>query len=67
MSITKEEQQVIDKYGYLIHDTGGNNIKELIERDDINMFNNSIATSLQISVYSQVSLLTRLKAKGIIE
>ena len=42
MKLTQEEKQVVEKYGHLYTNTGGNNIVELLERKGVTYFNNPL-------------------------
>ena len=64
MKLTADQLQIVKDYGHLIVNTGGNDIVELCERKDINMFSNVPTALLQSCVQSQVILLTALMAKG---
>ncbi|MDD5151504.1 MAG: hypothetical protein PHC28_13685 [Flavobacterium sp.] len=66
MILTEEDKQIIKKYGHLFNNTGGNDIIELIERNDINYFSNPIVAELQGCCYSQLQLLKTLKLNNII-
>ena len=64
MKLTDEQKRLITIYGHLIVNTGGNDIVELCERDDINLFSNAPTALLQSCVQSQVLLLTALSNKA---
>lgn len=63
MKLTDEQKRLITIYGHLIVNTVGNDIVDLCEREDINLFNNAPTALLQSSVQSQVLLLTALANK----
>lgn len=59
--LTEEQKSLVKKYEHLFNNTGGNDIVELIEREDVNAFNNLIVYVLQVSCMSQLEMLQRLK------
>lgn len=64
MKLTDEQKQLVNEYRQHITNTGGNEIVELCERTDINLFNNAPTTLLQSCVQAQVWLLQNLKDAG---
>jgi hypothetical protein len=60
MKLTDTQKQLIDSYGDLIVNTGGNDIKELVEREGVTYFNNPVLAEIQGSVCAQILLLERL-------
>jgi hypothetical protein len=67
MKCTKEQIGLINKYGHFFMSTGGNDLRELIERTGINTFNNAILALMQQSCQDQLLLLEQLKREGILE
>jgi hypothetical protein len=66
IKLTDEQKQIIGQYGKFFTDTGGNDIVELIERDGVNLSNNSVVCMLQASCYAQLVVLYRLLKEGIL-
>lgn len=64
MKLSDEQKAILQKYGHLFCNTGGNEIAELIEREGVTYFNNAIVAELQGSCYSQMVLIQRLIANG---
>jgi type I restriction-modification system DNA methylase subunit len=62
--LTKEEKSIIEKYGHLFQNTGGNDIIEFLGRTDINPFNNMVAFVMQSSLFTQLSLIQGLIKEG---
>jgi hypothetical protein len=67
MKLSKEQKSLVKAYGRLFNNTGGNDIVELIERPDVNYFNNVIVAELQGCCYAQVQLLQSLKKNGLLK
>ena len=67
MKLTPKDKKVISKYGKYFHNTGGNEICELIERTGVNYFNNPIVCELQGSAVSQLILLNKLIHDGLLK
>ena len=65
MKLTDEQKAIVAEYKHLFNNTGGNDIVELIERDDVNYFNNMVVAELQGCCLSQVCLIQRLKQEGL--
>lgn len=57
----------MEPYRDLFENTGGNPIEELMNDTTTNGFNNVIRSALIISVSSQVTLLWRARAKGLLK
>lgn len=66
MKLTDEQKQLVEEYGHLFHNTGGNDIVELMERDDVTYFANPVVAELQGSCWSQTVLLQRLQGQGLL-
>lgn len=66
MKVGKLGKDTIAKYGHMFQSTGGNKIVELIERSDVNYYNNPIVCEMQGSCYSQVILLNLLRKQGLL-
>lgn len=66
MKLSEENKRIIEDYGHLFVNTGGNNVAELLEREGVTLFNNSIVALLQNSCISQVQLLRKLEAAGLL-
>jgi len=64
VKLSEEQKAIVAEYGHMFNNTGGNDIVELIERDDVNYFNNVIVAELQGCCYSQVLLLQALRKAG---
>ena len=64
MKLTDEQKRLITIYGHLIVNIGGNDIVELCEREDINLFSITPMALLQSCVQAQVLLLTALSNNG---
>lgn len=56
----------MEKYRAHFTNTGGNSLEDLLNDHDSNQFNNVIRAGLIVSVGSQVGLLHRLKAAGLL-
>lgn len=54
------------QYLPLFHNTGGNDVEELLHDEDTNMFANSIRYMLIVSVRSQFTLLKDMHARGLL-
>ena len=61
MKLTDKQKKIIDSYGVLFNNTGGNNIIELLEREGITYFNNPILAEIQGCCFSQLRLLETLQ------
>lgn len=59
--LTKAQRELIKQYRAYFVNTGGNEIEELIERPDVNFFNNYVAAAMQMGLYSQLLMLENLK------
>jgi len=57
----------MEPYRDLFQNTGGNSIENLMNDHTTNGFNNSIRSALIISVDSQITLLYRLRNKGMLK
>lgn len=57
----------MEKYRGFFNNTGGNSVEELMNDHSSDMFTNPILAALCISCHSQVALLTKLHADGLIE
>uniref|UniRef100_A0A6H1ZKB7 Uncharacterized protein n=2 Tax=viral metagenome TaxID=1070528 RepID=A0A6H1ZKB7_9ZZZZ len=66
MTLSPEQREIALQYGHLFHNSGGNDPIELIEREGVNYFNNPLVAELQGSCWSQVVLLQKLKALGLL-
>ncbi len=66
MKLNDYQRGLIDEYGHLFINTGGNDIVELIERPDVNYFNNVIVAELQGCCYSQLVLLQQLHKNNLL-
>lgn len=62
--LTEEEKNIIKKYGHLFRNTGGNDIAQFIEREDINPFSNIIAFVMQSDLICQMQLIQCLIKEG---
>ena len=62
--LTDEQKAIVEKYGNLFCNTGGNGIVELIEREGVTYFNNAVVAELQGCCYSQLILIQRLIENG---
>lgn len=65
--LTDEQKQLVAKYGHLFHNTGGNDIVELMEREGVTYFANPVVAELQGSCWSQMLLLQRLSDQGLLK
>lgn len=54
------------QYLPLFHNTGGNDVEDLLHDEDTNMFANSIRYMLIVSARSQFALLMDMRSKGLI-
>jgi hypothetical protein len=66
MKLTKKQKALVKKYGHLFCNTGGNDIVELAEREGVTYFNNAIVAELQGCCHSQILLLERMVAEGLL-
>lgn len=64
--LTEEQKQLVAQYGHMFHNTGGNDIVELMEREGVTYFANPVVAELQGSCWSQTQLLQRLRAQGLL-
>ena len=64
--LSQEQREIIQEYGHLFVSTGGNDIIELIERVGVNYANSPVVAELQGSCYSQIQLLQKLRAGGLL-
>ena len=67
MKLNSKEIAILDKYRHLFNNTGGNDPRELIEREGITYFNNPIAAELQGCCLAQMLLISKLIQEGIIK
>lgn len=62
--MTKKKQWVMPKwmepYRSSINNTGGNSIEDVMNREDVTVFNNAPMAMICVAVKSQVALLERL-------
>lgn len=56
----------MEPYRDMFQNTGGNSIESLMNDRDTNAWNNAVRSALIISVDSQVTLLIRMHAAGLI-
>ena len=69
MSLDDKTLKVIEEFGELFNNTGGNPPAELLEdlENDERMFSTNIVRYLlAVAVQSQVTLILRLKAEGLL-
>jgi hypothetical protein len=66
MKTTDKQKELIKTYEHLFNNTGGDDVLELLERTDINLQNNVIATILQSCCGSQLKLLETLEQHGLL-
>lgn len=66
MKVTPEGEALIKEYGCLFTNTGGNDIKELIERKGLTYDTNPVTCELQGCCTSQLLLLTVLARKHLL-
>jgi len=66
MILTEEDKKIIDKFKHLFNNTGGNDIIQLLERNDIDYFSNVIVAEMQGCCYSQLTLLKTLIQNNLI-
>jgi len=64
--IDEKGKELIAEFGHLFNNHGGNDVKELIERTDVNFFNNSVVATLQCCCESQLKLLMELDKNGLL-
>lgn len=64
--LTEEQKGLVVEFGHLFHNTGGNDIVELMEREGVTYFNNPVVAELQGACWSQTVLLQRLRAQGLL-
>lgn len=64
--LTAEQKELVDEFGHLFHNTGGNDIVELMEREGVTYFANPVVAELQGSCWSQTVLLQRLQELGLL-
>lgn len=57
----------MEQYRKLFANTGGNSIEDLMNDHDSTCFNNVIRAGLIVCIESQVILLSRLYAKGLLK
>ena len=64
MKLTNEQIEFIRRWETFIVNTGGNDVIELSQRKDVNLFSNAPVALLQSCVQSQIALLLRLQDGG---
>ena len=62
IKLTEEEKSLIEEYKNFFNNTGGNDIVDLIEHDDISVRCNPLVAILHCSVYAQLQMLQALKS-----
>lgn len=62
-----EELAIVKKYGHLFSNTGGNDLQELLERQDVNLMNNAVVTLMKVSCEGQLGMLLRLEKEGLLK
>lgn len=66
MKLTDVQKQLVNEYGHLFHNTGGNDIVELMEREGVTYFANPVVAELQGACWSQTVLLQRMLEQGLL-
>lgn len=66
MIINDYEKAVVKRYGTLFTNTGGNDVLELLERNDVNFQNNYVVAALQVGCLAQLQLLCVLIKDGLL-
>lgn len=64
--VDEKDKELIAEYGHLFNNHGGNDITELIERTDVNFFNNIPVAALQCCCDAQLTLLRKLDENGLL-
>ena len=64
--IDEKGKELIAEFGHLFNNHGGNDVTELIERTDVNFFNNVVVAALQCCGEAQLLLLRELDKNGLL-
>jgi hypothetical protein len=60
MKLTGREKDIVERFGALFTNHGGNDIVDLIEREGVTYFSNPVVAEMQGACFAQVRLLTQL-------
>lgn len=66
MKLTDTQKEFINRWKYLMVNTGGNDVIELAERAGVDIMTNAPVAVQQSCVRSQIILLLKLQNKGIL-
>ena len=66
MQLTDKQKEILAVYGHMFWNTGGNDLVNLLEREDLNMFSNAIGANIQSSCRAQLVLLEELDRLGLL-
>ena len=64
--LSPEQLALVHEYGHLFHNTGGNEVVELMERQGVTYFSNPVVAELQGACWGQLIRLQRLQAAGVL-